>query len=236
MVNFTSKTYVACAGGGGAINTGSFNILKATIKRDGTFTSTTSQNAVLGDANAKVTYFVTGRFQGRSATGAAAVDGVYRVGHRVRRHAQPQVYVERTILEGGSISTASDEVHRARHLHRHRRYVLCPGRRWERVELHVKNLRCLSGRAGGAINTGSFKILTATIKGDRSFTATTSQNAVLGGANAKLTYSVTGSFQGFSSAGAAGAAGVYRVDIVFTDTPNRRCTSSDQSWTAARSG
>jgi hypothetical protein len=28
---------------------------------------------------------------------------------------------------------------------------------------------------------------------------------------------------------------VHRQDIVFTDTPNRKCTSNDQPWTAARS-
>ena len=88
--------------------------------------------------------------------------------------------------------------------------------------------------AGGGGYYASLKFLTMAIKPDRSFTAKASQNGVVGGANAKLTYSVTGFFQGADAAGAATAAGVYRVDVVFTDTPDRRCTSNDHSWTATR--
>jgi hypothetical protein len=66
------------------------------------------------------------------------------------------------------------------------------------------------------------------------FTAKTSQSGVVGGANATITYLVTGYFQGPDAKGAATAAGVYRENIVFTDTPSRRCTSNDISWTATR--
>ena len=89
--------------------------------------------------------------------------------------------------------------------------------------------------AGGGYYSTPFQILKAPIKPDGSFAATTSQNGVIDGAVAKITYFVTGRFQGRSAAGAAAADGVYRVGIVFTDTPNRKCTSNDQSWTAARS-
>ena len=81
-----------------------------------------------------------------------------------------------------------------------------------------------------------FKILKATIKPDWSFTAKVSQSGVVGGANATITYFVTGYFQGPDATGAATAAGVYREDIVFTDTPSRKCTSNDLSWAATRTG
>jgi hypothetical protein len=29
---------------------------------------------------------------------------------------------------------------------------------------------------------------------------------------------------------------VYRVDVVFAGTPDRRCTTNDQPWTATRKG
>ena len=90
--------------------------------------------------------------------------------------------------------------------------------------------------AGGGAYTVPFTIPRATIRPDRSFTAKTSQSGVVDRANATITYSVTGRFQGTSSSGAPTAAGVYRADIVFADTPNRKCTSNDQQWTAARSG
>jgi hypothetical protein len=90
--------------------------------------------------------------------------------------------------------------------------------------------------AGGGSYSTPFTIPKATIKPDRSFTAKASEGAVVNGANATITYSVTGRFQGTSAAGAPTAAGVYREDIVFTDTPNRKCTSNDQQWSAARTG
>jgi hypothetical protein len=80
------------------------------------------------------------------------------------------------------------------------------------------------------------KILQTAIKSDRSFTAKTSQSGVVGGANATITSSVTGYFQGRDSQGRATASGVYRVDVVFAGTPNRRCTSNDVPWTATRTG
>ena len=58
---------------------------------------------------------------------------------------------------------------------------------------------------------------------------------MVGGANATITYSVTGRFQGKSATGSATADGTYRENIVFADTPGRKCTSNDQPWTAARS-
>ena len=90
--------------------------------------------------------------------------------------------------------------------------------------------------AGGGGYVAEPKILTTTIKQNRSFTARTSERAVVGGANATITSAVTGYFQGPDAAGKATAAGVYRVDIVFADTPDRRCTSNDQPWTATRTG
>jgi hypothetical protein len=90
--------------------------------------------------------------------------------------------------------------------------------------------------AGGGYYLTRPTILKTPIKQDQSFTAKTSESGVVGGANATITYFVTGYFQGPNAKGAATAAGVFRVDIVFADTPNRKCTSNDQPWTAARSG
>ena len=78
------------------------------------------------------------------------------------------------------------------------------------------------------------EILKTSIWPDGSFTATTSQNGVFAGKNAKFTYFFTGHFQGVTSAGVATASGVYRQDIVFTDTTTRTCTSNNQTWTVTR--
>ena len=55
-------------------------------------------------ANAKVTYFVTGYFQGPNTAGATTAAGVYREDIVVHRHAQPPLHVEQPTLDGGSNS------------------------------------------------------------------------------------------------------------------------------------
>ena len=54
------------------------------------------------------------------------------------------------------------------------------------------------------------------------------------GKSAKFTYFFAGHFQGVTAAGVATASGVYRQDIVFTDTTTRTCTSNNQTWTVTR--
>ena len=81
----------------------------------------------------------------------------------------------------------------------------------------------------------TFGILKTGINRDGSFTAKTSQDGVFAGTKAKFTYTFTGYFQGVNASGAATAAGMFREDIVFTDSTVRTCTSNDQSWTATRS-
>ena len=230
---FSTRVFVTCAGGPGVIT--DLNVLTATIKPDRSFTATTSQTAVVNGASAKLTYAVTGRFQGRSATGAATADGVLRVdivfadtpSRKCTSNDQPWTAARSQPPQTGSIEPGEYSGSAAG---RSLTFFVPAGART------VSNFstRVFVTCAGGPGVITDLKILTATIKSDRSFSATTSQTGVVNGANAKLTYAVTGSFQGFSSTGAAGAAGVLRVDLVFTDTPNRHCTSNDQPWTAAR--
>jgi hypothetical protein len=59
---------------------------------------------------------------------------------------------------------------------------------------------------------------------------------VFAGARAKFTYSFTGYFQGVNSRGEATASGIFREDIVFTDSAPHLCTSNQQSWTTNRTG
>ena len=53
--------------------------------------------------------------------------------------------------------------------------------------------------------------------------------------SATFTYSFTGSFQGADRSGGPTAAGLYREDVVFTDSGGaHRCTSNDQPWVATQ--
>ena len=190
-------------------------------------------------ANATITYSVTGRFQGTSSTGAATAAGVYRAdivfadtptrkctsndqqwtaarSQPPTKSVQPGTYSGRGY--GGFGLT-----------------FLVPAGAGSVVDFSSSATPTVTCAGGGSYTT-PFAISKATIRPDRSFTAKISQSGVVDRANATITYSVTGRFQGTSSTGAATAAGVYRADIVFADTPTRKCTSNDQQWTAARSG
>jgi hypothetical protein len=226
---------LSCAGGGG---TGApLKILTTTIKQDRSFTAKTSQSAVISGANATITSFVTGRFQGKSAAGAAAASGVFRsdivftdTNRKCTSNDQPWTAARslppaKKSTEPGTYSGSGSGGYSIT--------FLVPAGAGNVLSFSPGNVS-LSCAGGGGTGT-PLKILTTTIKQDRSFTAKTSQSAVISGAKATITSFVTGYFQGPNATGAATASGVFRADIVFTDT-NRMCTSNDQPWTAARSG
>ncbi len=227
---------VNCAGGGSYDTP--FTILKTTIKRGRSFTAKTSQSGVVNGAKAKLTYFVTGRFQGRSATGAATATGVFREdivftdtpGRKCTSNDQPwtvsrSLAPARKSIEPGTYSGSG-----------YSPAFLVPAGAGSVLNFSIPVGGARVNCAGGGSYDTPFKILKATIKRDRSFTAKTSQSGVVGGANATISYFVTGYFQGPNATGATTVAGVFREDIVFPDTPNRTCTSNDQPWTVFRSG
>jgi hypothetical protein len=210
--------------------------LKATIKRDRSFTAKATQSAVVNGVNATITYTATGRFQGRDSAGRTTASGVYRVdtvftdtsNRRCTSNNQPwemaRSYPAPTTTSvqpgayGGSGGLSLS--------------VPAGGGSVLNFSTSYVNVAC----AGGGGHQTLVKILKATIKRDRSFTAKATQSAVVNGDNATITYSATGYFQGPDSAGRTMATGVYRVDTVFADTPNRRCTSNDQPWQMNRTG
>ena len=194
---------------------------------------------MINGATAKVTYFVSGRFQGKSATGTTAVAGVYREdivftdtpNRKCTSNDEPWTAARtlppaRKSIEPGTYSGTGRGGYAVT--------FLVPAGAGSVLDFSIPNGGARVECVGGGQYSTPFKILKATIKPDRSFTGTASENGVINGANAKVTYFVTGYFQGPNAAGAATAGGVYREEIVFTDTPNRKCTSNDQTWTAAR--
>ncbi len=224
--------------GGGAYQT-PIRVPKATIRPDRSFTATISQSGVLNGVNAKWTYSVTGRFQGTDSAGSG--DCVRGAPPRHRVHRQPN----RKCTSNDQPWTAARLCNRLRSsmalsgsYSALRHHVPCPGRRRERVGLlgpgsGYLRVNCLGG---GAYRT-PIQVPKATIRPDRSFTATISQSGVLNGVECQVDIFRHWALPGDRLApGRATAAGVHRQDIVFTDTPNRTCTSNDQPWTAARTG
>ena len=190
-------------------------------------------------ANATITYSVTGRFQGTSAAGAPTAAGVYRedivfadTPNRKCTSNDQQWTAARSQPPTKSVQPGT---YSGRGYGGYGITFLVPAGAGSVLDFSSSTSPAVTCAGGGTYYT-PFMIAKATIRSDRSFTATTSQKAVVDRANATITYSVTGRFQGTSAAGAPTAAGVYREDIVFADTPNRKCTSNDQLWTAARTG
>ena len=244
VLNFTvpgSNLGVDCVGGGGSYDT-PFKVLKTTIKPDRSFTATASQNGVVNGVNAKVHLLrhraLPGEVRDRSGDCGRSVPRR----HRLRRHAQPQVHVEQPTLDGGSISTACEGLRRARHL-------LGPGQDGISVTFFVP------AGAGSVLNfsvpgqatpASTAQVAARTTLRSRSRRRRSSPIARSPPRSLRTAWSTgpmrssrtpsPGTSRGPNAAGRPTAAGVYREDIVFTDTPNRTCTSNDQPWTAARTG
>jgi hypothetical protein len=237
VLNFSlPRVNLVCVGGGGISDHIWFS--KIAIKADRSFTATGSQDGVVNGVRAKSTYTARGRFEGKSANGAAAATGVFRA---------DTAYADRT-----RTCTTNDQTWTATRSSAPSTGPIVPGtysgqnsQNGNGVTLSVPaggggvlnfsiprvNLVCVGG--GGV--SDQIRIEQVTIKPDRSFTATASQDGVSSGVRAKFTYVVSGSFEGFDRAGAPIAAGVYREDMAYADG-TRTCTSNDQTWTTARSG
>jgi hypothetical protein len=220
---------------GGGSYTVEPKILTTAIKPNRSFTASKSESGVVSGANATITFSVTGRFQGRDSSGRATASGVYRVsivfadtpGRKCTSNDQPWT-ATRTLPP----STTSVEPGNYGGSPRVSFFVPAGARSVQNFSETHAGVSC----GGGGSYTVEPKILTTAIKPDRSFAAKTSQSGVVSGASATITFSVTGYFQGRDSSGRATASGVYRVDVVFAGTPNRRCTSNDVPWTATRTG
>ena len=92
----------------------------------------------------------------------------------------------------------------------------------------------------GCVPTHPFQdhisVATIAINPDGSFSSTTTQSGVIGGAPAMFTYTFNGHTHGTKSAGVQRFAGQFREDIAYNNGTSYSCTSNDQSWSATRSG
>ena len=223
---------VSCAGGGAFGYP--FTILKTAIGGDRSFTGKSTESAVIGGAAATITYVVTGRFEGRDSQGRATAGGIYRIDIAYTdTPSRKCTSNDQSWTATRSLPPSTSPVEPGTYSGSGVSFFVPSGA--ASVQNFTRPGVGVSCAGGGALGY-PFKIPTAAIGRDRSFTAKSSESAVIGGAGATVTYSVTGYFQGRDSAGRATAAGIYRIDIVFTATPSRRCTSNDQSWATTRTG
>jgi hypothetical protein len=233
VVNFSIPVVnLGCLPGGGAGD--HILILQTAVRPDGSFTATASQDGIARGARARFTYSVAGRFERATASAEASAAGSYRVDiafpdsatsrctsnnqtWRATRSAQP--------AQQGAIVAGAYRGQNSQNGNGVSFTVAAGGRSLTNFSIPVVNLGCLPGGGAGE----HILILQTAIRPDGSFTATGSQDGLVRGARARITYTVTGHFEGVTSSG-PGAAGSHRVDVVFPDSPSSTCTSNDQFW------
>jgi hypothetical protein len=234
---------VTCATG--STNVPSFSILRAAIRRDGSFAAKGSQTGAFGnDATAKFTYAFTGRFERTAATAAAMAGGTFR---------EDIAYTTGTTKGTCSSNNVGWTVTHGSQAPQ-QKYVVSPGNYTGinpqgggyhitfSVSADRKNLLTIAipevsvTCATGSTNVPSFSILRGAIKPDGSFAAKGSQTGVFGtDTNAKFTYAFTGDFEGTDATGAALAVGTFREDIGYNNgTATVPCSSNNVAWTATR--
>jgi hypothetical protein len=237
VLNFSlPRVNLVCVGGGGIGDHVWFQ--KTAIKADRSFTATGSQDGIVNGVKARFTYSVRGRFEGKSATGAPAATGVFRADLayadgtlKCTTNNQTWTAARSSAASTGPIVPGTYSGQNSQNGNGVTLSVPAGAGRVLNFTIPRVNLVCLGGGGLG----DQIRIEQVTIRPDRSFTATASQDGVSSGARARFTYVVSGTFEGYDRAGAPIAAGVYREDIVYADGA-RTCTSNDQTWTTARTG
>ena len=223
-----------CVGGGGIAD--HIWLSKIAIRSDRSFTATSSQDGVVGGVKAKFRYTVRGRFEGKSATGAPMATGAFRSDVAYADGTRTCTTNNQTWTAARSSAPSTGPIVPGTYTGQNSQNgngvsLSVPAGDGSVLNFSIPRVNPLCVGGGGV--SDQIRIDRIAIRPDRSFTATTTQDGVSGGAKAKYTYFVTGYFEGFDRAGAPVAAGVFRVDMVHADG-TRSCTTNDQTWTAAR--
>ena len=198
MLNFSlPRVNLVCVGVGGVSDHMWFS--KIAIKADRSFTATGSQDGVVNGVRAKFTYTARGRFEGKSTTGAAAATGVFRAdiayadGTRTcTTNNQTWTATRSSAPSTGPIVPGSYSGQNSQNGNGVTFSVPAGGGRVLNFSIPRVNLVCVGG--GGV--SDQIRIEQLTIRPDRSFTATASQDGVSSGARAKFTYVVSGTSRG----------------------------------------
>jgi hypothetical protein len=238
VLNITDPlTGLACTSFGAGDH---LRILKTAIAPNGSFKATATQKGLFQALAATFTYTVTGRFQAAGPGGAATAAGTWRENivtsdPSMRCTSNDQSWSvtrgagaipQKPVIEPGNYSGSNGQNGNGFFFS-----VTGDRKTMTNVSDPLTGLTCTPARGLG----DRLRFLEIPINGDGSFSATATQDGLIGGASAKFTYTVAGYFEGMTPFGAATVEGTWREDIVFADGSSRTCTSNNQSWTATRS-
>ena len=212
-----------------------FDIATATIQ-SGAFTATSSAGGVVGGKPATITYTFTGQFSGTSATGSLSEVIKYKGGTSVTCSSNSLSWSASPTAEGSQAAAApqagsygggdSQGYSVAFYVSPNRKQV-------QDISVNEVGLSCSSGANEGDAN---FDIATAAIKSGTTFTATSTQNGVVGGKPATIDYKLTGHFHGLNTSGNQRAAGQLSEVIKYKGGTTITCTSNSLSWSASLTG
>jgi hypothetical protein len=231
-------TQLSCVPAGSGLND-HIRILKAAIRPNGSFTVKKTQTGIVRGFPATFTYTVSGRFQRAAQGRLAGAQGTWR---------------EDVVLGGqGGRCTSNEQSWTVTHeqLPVPRRPVVLPGNYTGsngqngngftltvtpdgKAAVNVTDPLTQMGCTPSARGLNDrLRILRIPVAAGGSISAKTAQDGVIGGKNARFTYTVSGWFMGPTAAGAATVAGIWREDVEFSD--GERCSTNEQTWTVTRS-
>jgi len=230
---------LACAPIGGAIPE-PFAIAAATIKSNGSFTTTATETGIVSARPATFSYTFRGNFQGVSGTAKASGTFSETVKYTTTtgpvtctsntqswaatRDTQPRQTT--TPPPAGSYSASNPQNGLPLTFS-----VSASQTRLQNIAIPQVSLACAP--IGGAIPE-PFAIAATAINTDGSFTATKTQKGVVSGRPATFTYAFRGNFHSVGQGGTERAAGTFRETVKYTASSPVTCTSNTQSWTATR--
>ena len=213
-----------------------------TIRPDGSFVASGSQNGIFAGAPATFAYAFSGVFEGTDSAGVARAGGAFReditfsdgVVHHctsntqswfARRDQQPpqtSPFPLAGTYQGANPQNGQPVT-----------FDVAPGNHAV-ASISVPIVLVACAPAGAFPATDSITLTGASIKADGSFVATGSEVAVFAGSPATFTFRFAGNFEGVNASGRNRAGGTFREDITFNDGVVHHCTSNTQSWLATR--
>jgi hypothetical protein len=233
---------VPCSPSGGEYY--EFHVAEIPINADGSFTSSTSEERVVAGAEAKVTYTFDGHLHGFSSSAQERIAGSFREDLTYNNGTSYSCTsgtdtwtVERDASQGnqakaappaGSYSgthTGSNPYSDALTF-----YVNPEETEIQDVEMPYVDVPC--SPSGGEYY--EFHVAEIPINADGSFTSSTSEERVVAGAEAKVTYTFDGHLHGFSSSAQERIAGSFREDLTYNNGTSYSCTSGTDTWTVQR--
>jgi hypothetical protein len=218
----------------------SFYIASIPINADGSFSTTTTDTAVIGNLPVHVTYAFSGHFHGQNTSNSERVAGVVR---------------ETLTYDGSSTScTSNNQYWSATWQNQGNQAALAPpagsyggvtSQGWnatlyvspdstqlQDITLQALALSCTpSTPSPNPSPNESFYIASIPINADGSFSATVTQTGLEGSAPVHMTYTFSGHFHGQNTANSERVAGVVRETLTY-DGSSTSCTSNNQYWSA----